>query len=78
METWKVSKNGNPSARMGTISTNLAIVPRWDRLATRFGIFLITTIAMVNATNDFEIFYELFRHLPQPASRTYYESSLPK
>lgn len=78
MEAYKVRKNANPTAIYGTISTNWAYVTKRDRILTRGGIYFMTALAMVFATNSFEIFYEVFRHLPEPAQRTYYEHSVPK
>lgn len=78
MESFKVRKNAIPSAYLGSISSNFAIIPRRERIGTRLIIFFATTVAMINATNDFEIFYEIFYHLPQPAHKTYYEHDVPK
>lgn len=32
---------------------------------------------VISATNDFEVFYEIFTHYPAPVARTYYEMSVP-
>jgi uncharacterized protein (UPF0303 family) len=73
-----VRKNAAPSAYLGSVSSNHAFIARKDRVFTRIGIYAFATLIMVNATSDFEFFYEVFKHVPQPANRTYYESSVPK
>lgn len=78
MEQFKVRKNAAPSAYLGSISSNYAIVTRFDRVFLRVLIYGIATLTMINATNDFEIFYEMFYHLTPPVHKTYYESDVPK
>jgi hypothetical protein len=63
---------------MGRISSNFTVVSRFENRATRVGIYLFTTLIVINATRDFSFFYEVVKHLPAPATRTYYESSVPK
>lgn len=78
MESFKVRKHANPSAYLGSVSTNFAYVSRFDNLVTRIGMFVAVSLLMISATSDFTIFYELFYHVPNPKFQTYYENSVPK
>ena len=72
MESFKVRKNANPGCYLGSVSSNIGLVSTKDRRRTRFLVYLIGCMFMINATRDFSVFYEIFYHLPQPATRTYY------
>ena len=71
-------KNANYGCYLGTISSNFKVVSRRDRILQRVGMFALGTMLMINATRDFGVFYEIFYHLPEPATKTYYEHKIPK
>lgn len=77
MESFKIAKYARQSGKYGRISSNSSILPRFDLKLQRFGVFLLTTFMIVNATGDFTVFYEFFVHLPQPANKTLWEDQVP-
>lgn len=72
MEAFKVRKYGNPSAYLGSVTTNFTGAQRNDHKLMRIGTYLTAAILLINASRDFSIFYEIFFHLPAPAARTYF------
>lgn len=78
MEAFKVRKYGNPSAYLGSVTTNFTGVQPFDRKFMRLGTYILAALCITNATRDFSFFYEVFFHLRAPVSHTHYESSVPK
>lgn len=72
MEAFKVRKYGNPSAYLGSVTTNFTGSHHFDRKWMRVGTYIAASLIFINATRDFSLFYEIFFHLPPPAARTYY------
>lgn len=72
MEGFKVRKYGNPSAYLGSVTTNFLGVQPFDRKWMRVGTYILASLVFINASRDFTMFYELFFHLKAPVSRTYY------
>ena len=77
MEAFKVRKNADITAKYGTVSTNLAIMPVKDRKMFRFLCYAAAAYLVTNATLNFAFAYELFYHFPAPASYTVYQSEVP-
>ena len=63
MQAYQVRKYGKPAMQYGILSSNLSLISRSEMMVRRIGIYCATAFFMVQATGDFEIFYELFTHL---------------
>ena len=77
MQSFKITKYARQSGKFGRVSSNCTILTRPDLYIKRIGLFAITTFMIVNATRDFEVFYELFVHLRQPLNKVLWEDKVP-
>jgi hypothetical protein len=79
MEVFKVRKNGNPSAYMGSVSSNYSFIPAFDRVRVRILLYGVSALTMINiATGDYIVIDEITYHGQPPPTRTHFENSVPK
>ena len=77
MNEFKVRKYAKNSGYPISVSSNIHIIGTGTIKRQRAVVFFMTSMIMVLATNNFEVFYEMFGHIKPAYNKTLYEDKVP-
>ena len=77
MNEFKVRKYARQGGYAGSISSNIHIIGTGTIKRQRAAVYVMTTLMIIMATDNFEVFYEIFGHIKPAYNKALYEQKVP-